>query len=93
MEFKPEKYGAWTIRIRKTKPTKTSIPFYEYKVELRGEDISRGWISVPYGSNKNTAIVYAKDAIDSNYKNTTIVSESGGVLRQRYDQFRGYTFG
>ena len=93
MEFKSEKYGAWTIRIRKTKEPKYGSILYEYKIELHGNDISRGWISVPYGSNKATAIVYAKDAIDSNYKNTTLISESGGVLRQRYDQFRGTTWG
>ncbi len=85
-ELTPEQYGAWNIRIRKT-PSDYQY-FYEYKIELRGEDISKGWVSVPYGSNKDTTIVYAKQAIDTFYKNKVIISEHGDVLREKYDQFR-----
>lgn len=90
-ELKPEQYGAWTIRVRKTGAA--SVYFYEYKIELRGEDISKGWISTPYGSNKSVAIVYAKTSIDTFYKNKVIISEHGAVLHEKYDQFRGTHFG
>ncbi len=90
-ELKPVQYGAWTIRIRKT-PSDNQY-FYEYLVELRGENISKGWVSVPYGSRKDMTIVYAKQAIDTFYKQNTLISEHGAVLRLKYDQFRGSHFG
>lgn len=89
-ELKPVHYGAWTIRIRKT--ISKSTPYYEYKIELWGEDISRGWTSV-YSDNKDRVIAIAKEAVDTHYKNMVLVSEHGTVLRQKYDQFRGAHFG
>lgn len=91
IELKPVQYGAWTIRIRKI-PSDYQY-FYEYKIELGGEDISKGWVSVPYGSRKDQTIEYAKGAIDTFYKKNVLISEHGAVLRLKYDQFRGSHFG
>lgn len=89
-ELKPVQYGAWTIKIRKSSSKYES--YYEYKIEFRGEDISRGWVSI-YSNNKDRVVAIAKEAVDTHYKKKVLIGEHGDVLRQKYDQFRGAHFG
>lgn len=68
MELKSEKYGVWTIRIKKTELKNAGIFTYEFKIEKQGKDMSYGWVSTPpwENINKESVLQYAKHAILSN---------------------------